>query len=162
MTAPAYSLEESLERAAVTVLSAASALDDCRITSADESDEDTLPSITVRAEKLDELVLGMQTWNCRLVITLTSHADETPDEESGLRRVPDTEDDDLGAEGFKSLWKALSTLVDADQFVTDLNASDLIKVWGLEHEPIAYENENRSFARSLNLRLWCNEAFPAP
>lgn len=162
MTAPAYSLEESLERAAVAVLSAASALDACRITSADESDEDTLPAITVRAEKLDELVRGMQTWNCRLVITLTTPADETPDEESGLRRVPDTEDDDLGAAGFKALWKSLSDLVDADQFVTDLNASDLIHVWGLEFEPVSYENQNRSFSRTLNLRLWCNEAFPTP
>ena len=44
-----YSIEESLERATVAVLENAAALDDVRIVSADESDEDTLPQITVRA-----------------------------------------------------------------------------------------------------------------
>ena len=47
-----YYIEESLERATVTVLESSAALDDVRIVSADESDEDTLPQITVRAEKL--------------------------------------------------------------------------------------------------------------
>jgi hypothetical protein len=69
-----YSIEESLERATVAVLENASALDDVRIVSADESDEDTLPQITVRAEKLEEVVRGMQTWNCRLTITLVTAA----------------------------------------------------------------------------------------
>ena len=156
-----YSLEESLERSAIAVLEAETDLADVRIVSADESDEDTLPQITVRAEKLDEVVRGMQTWNCRLTITLTTAADETPQEEKDERRLPDTDDDDDGAPGFKSLWKALSDLVDADQFITDLNAEDLVKVWGVEFDPVTYENENRSFSRSLNAKLWCNEAYPA-
>lgn len=156
-----YSLEESLERSAIAVLEAETDLADVRIVSADESDEDTLPQITVRAEKLDEVVRGMQTWNCRLTITLTTAADETPDEERNERRLPDEDDDDDGAAGFKSLWKALSDLVDADQFVADLNAEDLVKVWGLEFDPVSYENQNRSFSRSLVARLWCNEAYPA-
>lgn len=155
-----YSLEESLERSAIAVLEAETDLADVRIVSADESDEDTLPQITVRAEKLDEVVRGMQTWNCRLTITLTTAADETPQEEKDERRLPDTDDDDNGAPGFKSLWKSLSDLVDADQFVTDLNAEDLVKVWGVEFDPVTYENQNRSFSRSLNARLWCNEAYP--
>ena len=155
-----YSLEESLERSAIAVLEAETDLADVRIVSADESDEDTLPQITVRAEKLDEVVRGMQTWNCRLTITLTTAADETPQEEKDERRLPDPDDDDDGAPGFKSLWKALSDLVDADQFITDLNAEDLVKVWGLEFDPVTYENQNRSFSRSLNTRLWCNEAYP--
>ena len=156
-----YSLEESLERAAIAVLEAETDLADVRIVSADESDEDTLPQITVRAEKLDEVVRGMQTWNCRLTITLTTAADQTPQEEQDERRLPDPDDDDDGAAGFKSLWKSLSDLVDADQFVTDLNAEDLVKVWGVEFDPVTYENQNRSFSRSLNARLWCNEAYPA-
>ena len=155
-----YSLEESLERSAIAVLEAENDLADVRIVSADESDEDTLPQITVRAEKLDEVVRGMQTWNCRLTITLTTAADQTPQEEKDERRLPDEDDDDDGAPGFKSLWKALSDLVDADQFITDLNAEDLVKVWGVEFDPVTYENQNRSFSRSLNARLWCNEAYP--
>jgi hypothetical protein len=155
-----YSLEESLERSAIAVLEAETDLADVRIVSADESDEDTLPQITVRAEKLDEVVRGMQTWNCRLTITLTTAADETPQEEKDERRLPDEDDDDDGAPGFKSLWKALSDLVDADQFIPDLNAEDLVKVWGVEFDPVTYENQNRSFSRSLNARLWCNEAYP--
>jgi len=156
-----YSIEESLERAAIAVLEAETDLADCRIAPADDSDEETLPQITVRAEKLDEVVRGMQTWNCRLTITLTTAADETPEEERNARRLPDPDDDDEGADGFKSLWKTLCDLVDADQFVTDLNAEDIVKVWGLEFDAVSYENQNRTFSRSLNARLWCNEAYPA-
>jgi hypothetical protein len=156
-----YSIEESLERAAIAVLEAETDLADARVAPADDSDEDTLPQITVRAEKLDEVVRGMQTWNCRLTITLTTAADETPQEEKDERRLPDLDDDDDGATGFKSLWKTLCDLVDADQFVTDLNAEDIVKVWGLEFDAVSYENQTRSFSRSLNARLWCNEAYPA-
>lgn len=161
MTAPAYSLEESLERAVIAALEADSNLAACRISSADESDEDILPSITVRAEKLDEVVLGMQTWNARVAVTLTTAADETPDEERNERRLPDTEDDDEGALGFKELWHDLSATVDGPSFVTTVNASDLVKVWGLEFDPVSYENENRSFRRTVNFRVWLNEAYPA-
>jgi hypothetical protein len=160
MTAPAYSLEESLERAVIAALEAAADLAACRISSADESDEDILPSITVRAEKLDEVVLGMATWNARVAVTLTTAADETPDEERNERRLPDTEDDDEGAPGFKELWHDLSATVDAPNFVTTLNASDLVKVWGLEFDPVSYENETRSFRRTINFRVWLNEAYP--
>ena len=155
-----YSIEESLERATVAVLENAAALDDVRIVSADESDEDTLPQITVRAEKLEEVVRGMQTWNCRLTITLVTAADLTPEAERDERFVPDPDDDDDGAAGFKSLWKTLSDLADADQFVTDLNAEDIVKVWAVEFDPVSYENESRSFRRSLNIRCWANEAYP--
>jgi hypothetical protein len=161
MTAPAYSLEESLERAVIAALEADADLAACRISSADESDEDILPSITVRAEKLDEVVLGMATWNARVAVTLTTAADETPDEERNERRLPDTEDDDEGAPGFKELWHDLSATVDGPNFVTTLNASDLVKVWGLEFDPVSYENENRSFRRTINFRVWLNEAYPA-
>jgi hypothetical protein len=149
MTAPAYSLEESLERAVIAALEADADLAACRISSADESDEDILPSITVRAEKLDEVVL-------------TTAADETPDEERNERRLPDTEDDDEGAPGFKELWHDLSATVDGPNFVTTLNSSDLVKVWGLEFDPVSYENENRSFRRTVNFRVWLNEAYPTP
>lgn len=162
MSTPLYSLEECLERAVIAVLEANSNLAACRISSADESDEDTLPGITVRAEKLDELVLGMQTWNARVTIMLTTAADETPDEERNERRLPDAEDDDEGAAGFKELWHDLSAAVDADSFLSGLNASDLVKVWGLEFDPVSYENETRSFRRSINFRCWCNEAYPTP
>ena len=155
-----YSIEESLERATVTVLESSAALDDVRIVSADESDEDTLPQITVRAEKLEEVVRGMQTWNCRLTITLVTAADLTLEAERDERFVPDPDDDDDGAAGFKSLWKTLCDLADADQFVTDLNAEDIVKVWAVEFDPVSYENETRSFRRSLNIRCWANEAYP--
>jgi hypothetical protein len=160
MSAPAYSLEESLERAVDTVLTADSDLAGVRITSADESDEDSLPMIAIRAEKLDELVLGMMTWNARVSITLTTAADETPDDERAERRLPDSADDDEGAAGFKQLWRDLWATVDGPNFLTNLNATDIVKVWGLEFDPVSYENETRSFRRSINFRLWCNEAYP--
>lgn len=162
MSAPEYSLEESLERGVIAVLEADSNLAACRITSADESDEDTLPTITVRAEKLDELVLGMQTWNARLTITLATAADETPDEERNERRLPDADDDDEGASGFKALWHDLWATVDGPNFLANVNASDLVKVWGVEFDPVSYENQPRSFRRSINIRCWCNEAYPTP
>jgi hypothetical protein len=162
MSAPAYSLEESLERAVDTVLTADSNLAGVRITSADESDEDSLPMIAIRAEKLDELVLGMMTWNARVSITLTTAADETPDDERAERRLPDSADDDEGAAGFKQLWRDLWATVDGPNFITNLNATDIVKVWGLEFDPVSYENETRSFRRSINFRLWVNEAYPTP
>jgi hypothetical protein len=50
--------------------------------------------------------------------------------------------------------------VDGPNFLTNLNATDLVKVWGIEFDPVSYENENRSFRRTINLRAWCNEAYP--
>ena len=161
MSAPEYSLEECLERAVDTVLTADSNLAGCRITSADESDEDSLPMIAIRAEKLDELVLGMQTWNARVTITLTTAADETPEDEINERRLPDSEDDDEGAAGFKALWHDLWGVVDGPNFLANLNATDLVKIWGIEFDPVSYENETRAFRRSINLRCWVNEAYPA-
>jgi hypothetical protein len=162
MSAPEYSLEECLERAVDTVLTADSNLAGCRITSADESDEDSLPMITIRAEKLDEVVLGMQTWNTRVTITLTTAADETPEDEINERRLPDSEDDDEGAAGFRALWHDLWGVVDGPNFLANLNATDLVKIWGIEFDPVSYENETRAFRRSINLRLWVNEAYPTP
>jgi hypothetical protein len=161
MSAPEYSLEECLERAVDTVLTADSNFAGCRITSADESDEDSLPMIAIRAEKLEEVVLGMQTWNTRVTITLTTAADETPEDEINERRLPDSDDDDEGAAGFKALWHDLTTLVDNPTFVSALNATELVYVWGMEFDPVSYENETRSFRRSINFRCWCNEAYPA-
>ena len=162
MSAPAYSLEESLERAIVAALVADSDLAACRISSADESDEDELPAIAVRAEKLDEVVAGMQTWNARVAVTLITAADETPAEERNERRLPDGEDDDEGADGFKELWHDLWANVDGPNFVSNLNASDIVKVWGIEFDPVSYENENRTFRRTINFRCWLNEAYPTP
>jgi hypothetical protein len=159
MSVPLYSLEESLERAVVTVLKADGDLASCRIVSSDQSDEETLPQITVRAERLDELVLGMQTWNARLTITLTTAADETPDSEKDERRLPDTDDDDDGAEGFKELWNDLWATVYAGSFVSNINATDITKVWGLEFDPTSYDNQERTFNRTINARIWCNEAY---
>ena len=159
MSVPLYSLEESLERAVVTVLKADADLAACRIVSSDQSDEETLPQITVRAERLDELVLGMQTWNARLTITLTTAADETPDVEKDERRLPDTDDDDNGADGFKELWNDLWATVYGSSFITSINATDITKVWGLEFDPTSYENQERTFSRSINARIWINEAF---
>lgn len=159
MSAPLYSLEESLERAVVTVLTADADLAACRIVSSDQSGEETLPQITVRAERLDELVLGMQTWNARLTITLTTVADDTPDDERNERRLPDTDDDDNGAEGFKELWNDLWATVDGPNFVSDINATDITKVWGLEFDPTSYENAERTFSRSISARLFVNEAY---
>jgi hypothetical protein len=162
MSAPEYSLEESLERAVDTVLTADSNLAGVRITSADESEEDSLPMISIRAEKLDELVLGMQTWNTRVTITLTTAADQTPEEELNERRLPDSEDDDEGAAGFKALWHDLWAVVDGANFLANLNATDLVKIWGIEFGPVSYENETRAFRRSINFRCWANEAYPTP
>lgn len=162
MTAPAYSLEESLERAVIDVLKADSNFAGCRIVAADESDEDSLPQIAVRAEKLDELVLGMKTWNARVVIMLSTAADETPDEERNERLVPDSEDTDEGAGGFKELWHDLWNAVSASNFISNVNAEDIVKLWGVEFEPVTYENETRTFRRSINLRCWANEAYPTP
>ena len=159
MSVPLYSLEESLERAVVTALKADADLAACRIVSSDQSDEETLPQITVRAERLDELVLGMQTWNARLTITLTTAADETPDAEKDERRLPDTDDDDNGADGFKELWNDLWATVYGGSFITSINATDITKVWGLEFDPTSYENQERTFSRSINARIWINEAF---
>jgi hypothetical protein len=33
-------------------------------------------------------------------------------------------------------------------------------VWGIEFDPVSYENETRSFRRSINFRCWLNEAYP--
>jgi hypothetical protein len=52
--------------------------------------------------------------------------------------------------------------VDGPNFLTNLNATDIVKVWGLEFDPVSYENETRSFRRSINFRLWVNEAYPTP
>ena len=161
MSAPEYSLEECLERAVDTVLTADSNFAGCRITSADESDEDSLPMLAIRAEKLEEVVLGMQTWNTRVTITLTTAADETPEDEINERRLPDNEDDDEGAAGFKALWHDLWGVVDGPNFLANLNATDLVKIWGIEFDPVSYENETRAFRRSINLRCWVNEAYPA-
>lgn len=154
-----YSLEESLERATVTALDAVAALDSCRIVAADASDEDTLPCIYVRAEKLDEVVRGMQTWLCRLAITLTTAADETPQSEKNGRRLPDADDDDTGAAGYKTLWKTLVDTVSAASFRTNLNNSFITFVWGLEFEPTSYEQNQRTFSRTIALRAWVNEAY---
>lgn len=154
-----YSLEESLETAVVDVLSSAIELAACRIVPADQSDEETLPQISVRAEKLDELVLGMQTWNARISIKLSTVADLTPAEEIDERFVPDNTENDAGAAGFKLLYKELVGLLESAQFITNLNAENIVKVWGIEFEPVSYENETRSFARTINLRIWANEAF---
>ena len=162
MSAPLYSLEESLERAVVTVLQADSDLASCRIVSSDQSSEETMPQISVRAERLDELVLGMQTWNARLTITLTTAADDTPEEERTERRLPDSDDDDNGAEGFKELWNDLWATVDGANFVSNINATDITKVWGLEFDATTYENAERTFSRSINARLWVNEAYETP
>jgi hypothetical protein len=154
-----YSLEQSLETAVVDVLSAAIELEACRIVPADQSDEETLPQISVRAEKLDEVVLGMQTWNARIGIKLSTVADLTPAEEIDERFIPDNTQNDAGAAGFKLLYKDLVALLESAQFITNLNAENIVKVWGIEFEPVSYENETRSFARTINLRVWANEAF---
>ena len=96
----------------------------------------------------------------REIISEKAAADLTPEAERDERFVPDPDDDDDGAAGFKSLWKTLCDLADADQFVTDLNAEDIVKVWAVEFDPVSYENETRSFRRSLNIRCWANEAYP--
>lgn len=156
-----YSLEESLERAAISVLSGITAFSSCRIVSADESDEETFPMITVKAERTEELVPGCQTWTARLTVSLNNAADETPDAEIEDRRYPEDQDDDTGAAGLKSLWKTLSATVSASSFKTSLNATDLTYVWGLEADPASYSTAGRTFVRSLVVRLWVNEVEPA-
>jgi hypothetical protein len=162
MTAPLYSLEESLERAVVEVLAEDETLADCRIVPADRSDEDALPVITVRAEKLEEVVTGMQTWLVRLAVTLTTAADKTPAEEEDERRLPDLEDDDKGVEGFQILWQALWAALDGADFLDEVNDTEVVKVWGLEFDPTNYDNADRAFRRTVSMRVWCNEvAAPA-
>jgi hypothetical protein len=156
-----YSLEESLESAVVTVLSAEAGLSACRIVAADESDEDALPSIAVRAERDGEVLMGMQTWQVRLTISLTSAAYETPQDELDARRVPDADDDDTGAAGHKALVKIIGDLVDADSFITALNATEITFVHGIEWQPTTYENTQRTFKNSINLRVYVNEAYPS-
>jgi hypothetical protein len=162
MSAPLYSLEEGLERSVVQTLQGITALSGLRIVPADRSDETELPMISVRAEKLDEVVLGMGTWNARIAATLTTAADETEEEEIAARRLPDAVKDDEGATGFKREWKILSDTMTSASFQTSLNSHALAYVWGLEAEPVAYENNERTFARTASARVWCNEAYPSP
>jgi hypothetical protein len=162
MSAPLYSLEESLERATIQSLQGITALAAMPIVPADRSEETDLPQITVRAEREGEVVLGMGTYNARLAVTLATSADETPEEERAGRRLPDDEDDDEGAAGFKLEWKLLSDTVTAPAFKESLNTQALVHVWGIEQEPISYENQSRSFARTVNLRVWCNPAYATP
>jgi len=138
-----YSLEESLERSAVAVLGTVAALADCQINPADVSDEETLPLIYVRAEKQDELVLNMGTWNARLVFSITASADED------------------GIDAFNSAWKSLVETVSDSSFAGMINDEELCHVWGMEREPINYENNERTFSRSIPVRCWVN-AVEAP
>lgn len=154
MSTPLYSLEESLERSVIAALEEVATVP---VVAADVSSEADLPFIAVRAEKQDELVRGMQTWNARVSITLSVAADETTDEERDARRVPDPEDTDEGAPGFKAEWKTLTDAVTASGFAEEINAADLCHVWGIEQEPINYENTERTFVRTLSFRCWLNE-----
>jgi hypothetical protein len=154
-----YSLEESLESAAVTVLSAAAGLSAVRVVPYDQSDESTLPQLCLRCEKLDELALGVGTWNARLVATLTAVADETPDDEINARRVPDPDDDDGGVTTYQDLWKAVMDAVADSTFRAALNATQIIYVWGIEFEPVRYSNGERTFSRSIAMRVWLNESY---
>ncbi len=157
MSAPLYSIEESLERSVVQTLQGITALSPYAIVAADVSEETDLPLISVRAERQDEVVLGMQTYNARLAVTMTAAADETSDEERDQRRVADSEDDDEGAPGFKADWKTLASTLAAPAFKDSLNALSLVHVWGMEQEPVTYENADRTFSRTFNARLWVNE-----
>jgi len=154
-----YSLEESLESSAVTVLSAAEGLSTVRVVPYDQSDENTLPQLCLRCEKLEELVLGIGTWNARLVATLTAAADETPDDEINARRVPDPDDDDGGVTTYQELWKAVMDAVTNSTFRASLNATQITYVWGIEFEPVRYSNNERTFSRSIAMRVWVNESY---
>lgn len=159
MSAPLYSLEESVERSAVSALTGITALSGLNIVVADLSTETDLPMLAARCEKLDEVVLGMRTYNARLALTLTTSADETTAEERAARRLPDTEDDDEGADDFKAKWKAVTDTFAPATFPAALNASNLVYIWGMELEPITYENAERAFTRTVSARIWCNEAY---
>jgi len=156
-----YSLEQSLESAAVTVLSAVAGLSSVRVVPYDQSDENTLPQLCVRCEKLDELVLGVGTWHARLAITLTAAADETPAEEVGERRVPEPTDDDGGITTYQVLWNSVMDAVTDTTFRASLNATQITYVWGLEFEPITYANNERTFNRTSHIRCWVNESYAA-
>jgi hypothetical protein len=158
-TAPLYNLEESIERSCVSVLTGITALAGLSITRADTSNEAELPLVAVRAERQDEVVLGMQTWNMRLAVTLTTAADETSDEEVAARRRAEPTDDDTGADGFAGYWKTLTDTLTAESFKTSLNAQEVAYVWGVEWEPTQYANGERTFSRTTTARIWASYAY---
>jgi hypothetical protein len=161
MSTPLYSLEESLERSLVQTLQGITALAGLRIVPADRSDETDLPMVSVRAERMEELTLGTGTWQMRLAATLASPADETDAEEIASRRMPDTARNDGGATQFAAEWKLISAVMSAPALRTSLNTPALIHVWGVEQEPVSYENAERTFRRTASVRCWCNPVAPS-
>jgi hypothetical protein len=162
MSAPLYNLEDSLERATVLALQDVDALDDVRIVSADVSSETELPYIAVRAEKNEELVLGAGVWQMRLTVMLCTAADETDEEIEAARRLPEPDDDDAGAAGFNAQWKTLTDTMHAQAFRATINGKETVFVWGYEVQPNSYENQERSFNRSVNIACHASPAYTTP
>ena len=166
MSAPVYNLEDSIERA---VMGALEDLDGnlfsqdgstaIKLVAADDSGETELPFISVRAEKDEELTLGAGVWRVRLVACLKTAADLTDEELADQRRVPDAADDDTGAAGFNTAWRTLTDLMHAQTFKTSVNDKELCYLWGYEPQPVSYENEERTFSRSVNVILHASEAY---
>ena len=160
-TAPQYSLEESLERACVSVLTGITSLAAITIVRGDASDEVPLPHISVRAERQEEVTPAMQTWLLRLSTSLYCPADKTTTDEIDARRYPEDEDDDAGEPGFAAYWKTLTDTLTASTFKTSLNAQEITYVWAVIWEPTTTANADRAFVRTANAQVWCNVAYPA-
>jgi len=160
-TAPLYSLEESIERACVSVLTGVTSLATLTIVHGDASDEVPLPYISVRAERQEEVTPAMQTWQLRLAVSLSCAADKTTDEETDARRYPEDEDDDAGEPGFAAYWKTLSDTLTASTFRDSINAQEIVYAWGIIWEPVTVANTDRAFVRTATAQVWCNQAYPA-
>ena len=156
MSAATYSIEESLERSIVGILQGITALSGVSIVAADESDETELPMISLRAENQGEVSPGMQTYQMRLSASLTATANKTTDEEKNERRIPDDEDDDTGSAGMKSEWRTLVDTLNTG-LVSAINSVGMVHVWGIEFQPSAYDQNERTFTRTVNATVWANE-----
>lgn len=150
MSAPLYSLEEAVERAAVSSLAGITALSAITILRHDDSDEAPLPRITLRAEKGaalgDDPTTGV--WSVRLSATLTAPGDMNEDEDA-----------DGGADAFTAYWKALTDSMAASGFRASLNTAEVCHVWGVVPEPVSYDNSERAFSRTVSVALSASYAY---
>jgi hypothetical protein len=149
MSAPLYSLEESIERAVAAALSEQEELANITCVHSDRSEEVGLPKIVCKAERTNALVHGSESgvWQARLTVTLTVPADD-----------PDAGDaQPAGADEFSVAWAAVAWLLPDLDFIATVNAFDLCNVWAMELTDSASDNGERAFVRSLTFGLWASE-----
>jgi len=155
MSAEVYSLEDSVERAVILALAENETLAAFPAVPALKSSETPLPMIVVKAQRTNEVVRDMGTWEGRLEVSLVTPADETdPDEvRTRLQEAPV----DLGATLMVDLWRELWATVTSSGFASEINDTDLTYIWAFEWEPVATDYGDRTFRRTLAGRFWANQ-----